>query len=223
MKLKKLPTVCIKNPFSVSPVIKAKVNKLWLSTKIFVVATLIAVLALGAYVVNVQHNMQKETAAKIETGMNNAAQGTGIVIDTTANIIVREGKVPVDLAKKYAVWIFDAATKYNVDPVTILAIMSNESKFNYKAVSPTGPRGLMQIASSFHQEKASKEELFDPKKNIFAGAWIISEYGAKTRNELEMLVRYNAQPGYAPTYAIKVLATKRKYDEEITNAIVNNV
>lgn len=195
-----------------------------MSLKIVVVAILIAIFAVGAYVVNVQHNMQKEKAALVVSEMNQAVAGTGIVIDTTTNIIVREGKVPVELAKKYAVWIYEASMKHRVDPVTILAIMSNESKFNYKAVSPTGPIGLMQVAASWHKDKVgAPAELFDPKKNIDVGAQIIAEYGSRTNNEAEMLVRYNAQPGYAPVYAMKVLATKRKYDNEITEAIVKDI
>ena len=224
MKKIKLPRLVITDCYSQNPKIKAKVNKFILTVKTLVITTLIVMFAIGAYVVNVQHNMQKEKAALITSEMNQAATGTGIVIDTTAGIIEREGKVPSELAKKYAVWIYDASMKFRVDPVTLLAIMSNESKFNYKAVSPTGPIGLMQVAASWHKDKVSSPgELFDPKKNIFVGAQIVAEYGSKTSTEAEMLVRYNAQPGYAPVYAMKVLATKRKYDNEITEAIVKDI
>lgn len=224
MKLKKLPNVQIKNPFSVSPTIKVKINKFLLTVKIMSISLLIAALAIGAYVVNVQHQIETDKAAKVSLELNNAAvQGEGVVIDATANIIKRDGNLPIDLAKKYSVWIYEAALKYNVDPVTILAVMSHESKFNYKAISPTGPLGLMQIASSFHREKISSPgDLFDPKKNIYVGAQIISEYSKRSSTEAEMLVKYNAS-AIAPAYAVKVILIKHKYDAEITSAIVKNI
>lgn len=223
MKLKKLPTVRIANPFSINPSIKVKVNKVLLSLKCAVIAIVIAGFSFGAYIVNVQHNIELDKAAKISMEIDKAAQGTGIVIDATADIIKRDGKLPIELAKKYSVWIYDAAMKFNVDPITILAVMSHESGFNYKAISPTGPIGLLQIASSWHKDKvATASELFDPKKNIYVGAQIISEYGKKSNTEAEMLVRYNAS-STAPAYAIKVMMIKRKYDNEITTAIVNEI
>jgi soluble lytic murein transglycosylase-like protein len=224
LKLQKLPNLHVKNPFSVSPSIKVKINKFWLTIKILTVSLLIAALAVGAYVVNVQHQIESEKSARIALEIDTAkVEGSGIVIDATANIIKRDGNVPLELAKKYSVWIYDAAMKFNVDPVTILAIMSNESKFNYKAISPTGPIGLMQVAASWHKDKvSSSSELFDPKKNIYVGAQIISEYGKKSNTELEMLLKYNAS-SIAPAYAAKVIMTKRKYDAEITTAIVQNI
>lgn len=224
MKLNKLPTVQIKNPFSVSPTIKVKINKILLTAKIMAVSLLIATFAIGAYVVNVQHQIESIKAEKISLELNNAAvQGEGVVIDTTANIIKRDGNLPIELAKKYSVWIYEAAMKYNVDPITILAVMSHESKFNYKAISPTGPLGLMQIASSWHKDKVSSpSDLFDPKKNIYVGAQIISEYSKKSNTEAEMLVKYNAS-SIAPAYAIRVIMIKHKYDAEITSAIVKNI
>lgn len=223
MKLKKLPTVQIKNPFSVSPTIKVKVNKLLLSIKCAVLSLLIVGFSFGAYVVNVQHQIELDKNAKVSMELDKAAQGTGIVIDATADIIKRDGKLPTELAKKYSIWIYEASMKYKVDPITILAVMSHESGFNYKAISPTGPLGLMQVASSYHKDKvATASELFDPKKNIYVGAQIISEYGKKSSSEAEMLVRYNAS-STAPAYAIKVMMIKRKYDNEITTAIVNEI
>lgn len=224
MKLKKLPTLKIKQTRNGAATIVHEINKLWVTAKLLFITIVLALVA-TAYVVGNSY-YQHYVVEKQQIGMakDAAFQGDGVVIDATANIIVAESKIPDNVARKYAVWIYEAAYRYSVDPVMILAIMSNESKFNYKAVSPTGPLGLMQVAFGWHKDKVdTPAELFDPKKNIFVGTQIVAEYGAKTNTEAEMLIRYNAQPGYAPVYATKVLATKYKYDREINRAIVESI
>lgn len=150
-----------------------------------------------------------------QSAINNEA----LIFDKTAAIIARDGKIPLKVAKKYTIWIYEAAAKYSLDPVLLLAVMYNESKFNYKAVSPTGPIGLFQIASSYHKEKSTKAALFDPYNNIMVGAWILREYTDLSKSKIEALLRYNGSLGQASSYALKVISTKRKYDNEIMKAI----
>lgn len=224
MKLTKLPTLKIKQTSNGSAVIVKHINKWVASAKAFFVATILSILTISYIVGNAYYERHVVETQQISQARDAAYQGDGVVIDATANIIVAESKVPESIARKYAVWIYEAAYKYSVDPILILAVMSTESKFNYKAISPTGPIGLMQVAATWHKDKInSPSDLFDPKKNIFVGAQIISEYASSTRTEAETLVKYNAQPGYATVYAMKVLATKHKYDNEINKSIVESI
>jgi len=141
------------------------------------------------------------------------------LLDKTAAIIARDGKLPLTIAKNYSAWIFEAAEKYSLDPMLLLAVIYNESKFNHKAVSPTGPIGLFQIASSYHKEKSTRAALFDPYNNIMVGAWILREYADLSKNKIETLLRFNGSLGRGTSYATKVIKTKRKYENEIMKVL----
>ena len=142
-----------------------------------------------------------------------------LILNKTASIISRDGNIPLKVAKRYSIWIFEAAAEYSLDPILLLSVIYTESKFNYKAISPTGPIGLFQIASSYHKEKTTKAALFDPKNNIMVGAWILREYADRSKSTIETLLRYNGSLGEAPHYATKVMTTKYKYEREIMKAI----
>lgn len=160
-----------------------------------------------------------KTNPPIYPPFQSAVNNEGLIFDKTAAIIARDGKIPLTLAKKYSTWIYEAAAKYSLDPTLLLAVIYNESKFNYKAVSPTGPIGLFQIAASHHKEKTTRAALFDPYNNIMVGAWILREYSDLSKNTTNALLRYNGSLGQTTTYAIKVISTKHKYDNEIMKAI----
>jgi len=226
MKLKKLPTVVIKNPFGEVATISKKICKLTVAVKLFV-ATLIIAISSAAYLVgSTAYLKYVETEQKFSQNFQQTLQGEDdtIIIQATAKIIVEESKgVPLPVAKQYAKWIYEAASKYSVDPFMILAVMRVESQFDYKAVSPTGPIGLMQVASSFHKEKSTKAALFDPKNNIHVGAQILREYSNDgKRTDVETLLRYNASP-IAVSYAAKVIANKKRFEDNIYKSFVENI
>jgi hypothetical protein len=223
MKLTKLPNVKIVNPFSVNPQIQVKVNRVLLWLKVTIVTLLILAFSVGAYYANVQYEIHQNIEQKVKFETNKAAEGTGIVVDATAQIIARDGKVPDSVAKKYAIWIYEAASKYNVDPLLILSVMRVESGFDYKVVSSGNAIGLLQIIHSWHKEKTSKVGLFDPKNNIEVGAQILREYSDRSSTEAEALLRYNGSLGAAPVYALKVLGVKKKYEAEIYSAVVKDI
>lgn len=143
------------------------------------------------------------------------------VLVSTKNIIVREGKIPSDVASKYAILIFEAADKHNVDPLLILSVMSVESRFKSDAVSNANAIGLMQVIHFWHKEKTTQANLFRPENNINVGTRILAEYTKLSKSETETLLRYNGSLGKSNKYAIKVLAKKQEYKNEIMKAIRN--
>lgn len=225
MKLKKLPTVHIKNPFSDCPKISTKINKFFLGMKIFIGAILLSSVLGTAFFFNLKMEekvYREQVILQEKTKASNLENG--IVLETTANIIAKEGNIPMEVAKKYAIWIYEAGTKYAVDPLMILSIMSVESRFDYKAISPTGPLGLLQVAATWHKDKvASPAALFDPKTNIHVGTQIVKEYSERSSSDTEMLLRYNGSLGQAPVYAVKVLSKKRTYENKIMDAVVQSI
>ncbi len=166
----------------------------------------------GAFYINVKYEERIIKQAEI------TAQEHNVVLKTVQEIIVRVGKVPVPLAKQYATWVFDAASKYAVDPILMLSVMAVESKFDYKAVSPTGPIGLFQVASTYHKDKASPEQLFDPKINIRVGAQILKEYSETSKSQHEMLAKYSGSSD--KSYGEKVFKIKHMFESEISKALL---
>ena len=184
------------------------------------VAALLAALSFYILVVVQQNSyIQSKTELQMESPTTNS-----VVVNTTAKIIAREGEIPIQIAKKYAIWVFESAAIHGVDPLLILSVMQVESRFDYRAISPTGPIGLLQVAWSWHKEKSSKDALFDPKTNILVGTQILKEYRKLSSSETELLLRYNGSLGSeSPKYAIKVLSMKSKFEKEILTAVAESI
>lgn len=220
----KLPKLKIKNALSANPVIDVGLNILKIS-KYILIALIIFALSVCAFYLNIQNEQRLILNQKMSLESDKAIkEKSGVLIDAAANIIEREGKISLPLAKQYAVWIFESGAKYAVDPLLILSVISIESKFDYKAVSSTGPLGLMQIAFSWHKDKVnSSAELFDPKKNIQVGTQILKEYDNTSSTTIETLLKYNGSLGQAPVYAVKVLNNKRRFETELMNAVVASI
>lgn len=89
---------------------------------------------------------------------------------------------------------------YNLDPSLLLAFTRAESRFEPKAVSGAGARGLMQImpGTAAHMEGATPPEklLEDPSYNLGLGQRYLQELlGQLDGNLIELAAAYNAGPG----------------------------
>jgi len=192
--------------------------------KTFIICFVIGAILTYGVVLNISHEQKIQREQQIQLEMKRGSDlEQGVVLDAAADIIKRDGKLPLKVAKKYALWIYEAGAKYNVDPLLILSVMAIESGFKYNAISPTGPIGLLQIAASWHRDKTTSVALFDPKHNINVGTQILREYSDKSMTDVETLLRYNGSLGKAPVYAVKVLSKKNKYETEIMDAVVRSI
>ena len=100
------------------------------------------------------------------------------------------------------------ATRYQLDPDLVLALIEVESGFNRFALSPVGASGLMQVMP-FWKELigAEKDSLFDVRTNLRYGCIILRHYLDVEKNNLERgLARYNGSLGN-DTYSSLVLNT----------------
>lgn len=215
MKHTRLPTI------NIQPYRRPTKFITWAKSVIILIS--ICILSIAVFYLNVQQEQNILLNQKIDQETNKATNGEpSVLIDATKNIIKREGKVDDKTANQYAIWIFDSAAKYAVDPMLILSVIFTESKFDYKAISPTGPIGLMQIASAYHRDKATAAELFDPKKNIQVGTQILKEYSELSNSVVETLLRYSGSLGQAPVYATKVMRAKFKFEAEVMSAMIKS-
>lgn len=98
------------------------------------------------------------------------------------------------LATDYDDFITEAATKYEVEPELIKAIISVESGGDPGAVSQKNAQGLMQLLPKTAKAMGVKD-ISDPKQNIMGGTKYISKQLAETGGDKMLaLARYNAGP-----------------------------
>jgi soluble lytic murein transglycosylase-like protein len=110
----------------------------------------------------------------------------------------------------------EASKKYGVDKALILAVITKESGFNYKATSKVGAKGLMQLNSdTIKFINSSNKDLkikdpYDIKQNVMGGTFYLKYLLNKFNGDLRLtLGAYNAGPNS------KTVKTLKKYDNNI--------
>jgi len=93
-----------------------------------------------------------------------------------------------------------AASKHGLDPDLINGVIWVESRFQTRAKSPAGARGLMQLmpatAAALASEMDTRRRMYDPGFNINAGTLYLAKLLARyDGNETLALAAYNAGAG----------------------------
>lgn len=128
-------------------------------------------------------------------------------------------------AKKYEKFITKYSSKYDVSASLIKAVITAESCFNSKAVSPKGAQGLMQLMPPT-AKRFGISDSFDPESNIKGGTRYL-QFLTKYFDEdmLKVIAAYNAgegavnrfngTPPYKETknYVVKVAALYKLYSQ----------
>ena len=99
------------------------------------------------------------------------------------------------------------ATRVELPPELVLAVIDIESGFDRFAVSRAGAQGLMQIMSFWLDElEVAHTNLFDPALNLRMGCTILRVYLDREQGDIpRALARYNGSAGRR-TYPDKVLS-----------------
>ena len=123
-----------------------------------------------------------------------------------------------DIINKYAL-------KYEIDPLLVLAMIREESRFNPWNESVAGARGLMQIifstgewiAQKLNLEDFTDERLFSTEVNINLGCWYINYLKERFSNDpILMISGYNAGPGITSKWV-------KEYDRSDLDNFVENI
>lgn len=135
---------------------------------------------------------------------------------------VLAASTPIPYEAEIDTALAETAGIYPVPKALVIAVISVESDFRPRAVSPAGAKGLMQLMPyAARRLGVADEQLFDPAQNIRGGvrllAVILRHYDGDV---ISALVAYNARPrrsftpiprnGETPAYVWKVLAEIRR-------------
>jgi soluble lytic murein transglycosylase-like protein len=113
--------------------------------------------------------------------------------------------------------IDQAASRHNVDPNLVRAVIKVESNFNPNAVSRKGAMGLMQLMpQTARQLKVSNP--FDPQQNVDAGVRHLKQLMENYGGDVKLtLAAYNAGQGaVARSAGVPHFAETRNYVQRIT-------
>jgi soluble lytic murein transglycosylase-like protein len=91
--------------------------------------------------------------------------------------------------------IEEAAALHGVDPDLVRAVIQTESRFDPRASSGAGAKGLMQLMPRT-AKAVGIEDPFDPRQNIFGGVKYLSQMMERYNGNTALaLAAYNAGPG----------------------------
>jgi soluble lytic murein transglycosylase-like protein len=100
--------------------------------------------------------------------------------------------------------IANSADKYEIDPTLIYLVMYEESRFNHRAVSRVGARGLMQLMPGT-AAKLGVRHIHDPIENVDAGARYLRTLLEMFNGDVNLaLAAYNAGEGAVMKYGRRI-------------------
>lgn len=106
--------------------------------------------------------------------------------------------------------------RHGVDGLLVAAVVSVESNFSARAVSPKGARGLMQVRPMIGKAFGT-DDLFDPYANIDVGTRYLGQLIEENEGNLELaLASYNAGPAAVARYGgVPPYAETRAYVRKV--------
>jgi len=101
---------------------------------------------------------------------------------------------------KYRDPLFPLARQAGLDPYLVLALVRHESRFDPRALSPSGARGLMQlmpatadwVARKMGYQALQPEDLLHPGANLALGTWYLAYLRDRFGSLPPALAAYNA-------------------------------
>jgi hypothetical protein len=126
------------------------------------------------------------------------------------------GPKPAAEKSDYSAYVKQAATKYEIEPELIHAVIKTESNGNHRAVSRKGAMGLMQLMPSTASDMDVVNP-FNPEENIEGGTRYLKSLLEEFNGDLTLaLAAYNAGPKTVEKYrSVPPISETRQYVKKI--------
>lgn len=136
-----------------------------------------------------------------------------------ASYISNTYDIPMKNAEKIVYTTFEESSKKNLEPMLVLSLIDNESRFQQHIKSPVGAVGLTQVMPKYHQAKIAElrktegTDIFSITGNIKVGTQILRDYinlaGGNLQKALQM---YNGSAGDSKKkYSSKIMSKMQEY------------
>jgi soluble lytic murein transglycosylase-like protein len=134
------------------------------------------------------------------------------------HVTVEEPDIEIRGRPEVEALVKQLAPQYAIDPQLVMALISVESSFNAKAVSPKNAQGLMQLIPET-AERFGVRKVFNPAENIKGGLaylrWLMAFFQGEVRL---VLAAYNAGERAVERYrGIPPYEETRNYVQRITS------
>jgi hypothetical protein len=123
-------------------------------------------------------------------------------------------KIPRQEASEIAHWIDEYATKENIDPMLVAALIGRESSFNKTAVSQTGAKGLGQI-KDFNFDSLGIKDPYNIKQNVRGTVLYLKTLASMWKDSSDSTRMALASYYQGPTATKK----KQKLPDHVTNYV----
>ncbi len=119
-------------------------------------------------------------------------------------------------APDYGSYVRSAASKYEIEPELIHAVIKTESNGNHRAVSRKGAMGLMQLMPTTANDM-NVSNPFNPEQNIEGGTKYLKSLIAKFNGDLTLaLAAYNAGPKAVEKYgSVPPISETKQYVKKV--------
>lgn len=153
---------------------------------------------------------------------------TDAPVNNKADLIMKEKTEITDQTKtktskkafqenaNYHTLVHEKATKYNLDPLLVKAVIKTESNWNEWAVSRKGAIGLMQLMPATAREM-NVNNPFNPEENIEGGVKYLRYLLERFNGDLTLaLAAYNAGPNWVEKFGfIPPISETREYVRKV--------
>lgn len=102
--------------------------------------------------------------------------------------------------KQYSEYVEKYAEEFDLDENLVYSVIKAESKFNEKAISHKGAKGLMQVSDitrdwAIEELELEEVDIFNPETNIKIGCWYLNKL-YKEFGKLDLVIAaYNGGSG----------------------------
>ena len=151
------------------------------------------------------------TIAKAESSFQDRFEAEAWLLEQSKRLQKVAPHIPEDERFKILRLVHQEATKFDLNPMLVLALIHVESDFDRYALSRAGARGLMQVMPFWKLELGKPDDsLFDMQTNLRYGCAILSLYLEKEKdNTTFALARYNGSRGQS-WYPMRVYKKMRR-------------